>query len=116
MIFEQQLYTIPTRSNERPRNDGDKKVIENVTFGQAITVVERFCKQLEHFHHYKVIQSPNKRWRIDMHVFCLNPDLVFEGSLSGKALPYLRCVFTIKDDMVHDEWCGKDDFNVDKIV
>lgn len=116
MIFEQQFYTVPTRSDEFPRNDGERKVVENVTFGQAITVIERFCKQLEHFHHYKVVQSPKKRWRIDVHVFCLDSGNILEGSKTGRALPYLRCMFTIKDDRNHDEWCDREDFNVDKII
>lgn len=123
MRLEQQYLTIPKTSNEKPRNDGERTVVENLTFGQAIMVIERFCKRLDNFHHYKINQSPSIRRRISIPVFCYDENREVkrdepkpEMGEERLVLPYVKCIFTLKDDEKHKEWCDKEDFNVENIA
>ncbi len=116
MKLEQQYWTIPKKMDERPKNEGKPNVVKDVTFGRAIASIESFCKQLEFFHHYKLEQNRRHPSLLVIWVYCFNPDYVCEDSETGRALPYVRCVFKLKDDDKHDIMCDKEDFNVDKIV
>jgi hypothetical protein len=123
MRLEQQYLTIPKTSSEKPRNDGERTVVENLTFGQAIMVIERFCKQLDNFHHYNINQSPSIRRRISIPVFCYDENREVkrdepkpEMAEERLVLPYVKCIFTLKDNEKHKEWCDKEDFNVENIA
>ncbi len=122
MKLTQQYRTIPTSWNERPKNKGSEIIIrDNCTFSDCINIIEEFCKNLEYFHHYQIIQlkrsSSNKPIRFEILIYTLDPNRKIEGKCNVKGWeneipPVILCIFYIYNNEVGDKWLSCFDFNV----
>lgn len=122
MKLTQQYRTIPTSWNERPKNKGSEIIIkDNCTFSDCINIIEEFCKNLEYFHHYQIIQlkrsSSNKPIRFEILIYTLDPNRKIEGKCNVKGWeneipPVIPCIFYIYNNEVGDKWLSCFDFNV----